>query len=45
MIEGPVLEEIDSGNYDTVIIAYAQFMLGSHDDEGNSNYRQFSFYD
>ena len=29
--------------YDTVIIAYAQFMVGSHDDTANSNYRMFSF--
>lgn len=29
--------------YDTVIIAYAQFMIGAHDDPTSSNYRMFSF--
>ena len=29
--------------YDTVIIAYAQFMLGSHDDPSSANYRMYSF--
>ncbi len=32
---------IESGDYDTVIIAYAQFMIGAHDDESNANYRMF----
>lgn len=29
--------------YDTVIIAYAQFMVGVHDDESSANYRMFTF--
>ena len=29
--------------YDTVIIAYAQFMVGAHDDESTANYRMFTF--
>lgn len=29
--------------YDTVIIAYAQFMVGAHDDESSANYRMFTF--
>ena len=29
--------------YDTVIVAYAQFMVGAHDDETSSNYRLFTF--
>jgi hypothetical protein len=29
--------------YDTVIVAYAQFMIGAHDDPSSSNYRMFSF--
>ena len=33
---------IENG-YDTVIIAYAQFMLGAHDDSSSANYRMFSF--
>jgi len=29
--------------YDTVIVAYAQFMVGQHDDSTSSNYRMFTF--
>ncbi|MDC7278826.1 hypothetical protein NXH64_04840 [Butyrivibrio fibrisolvens] len=29
--------------YDTVIVAYAQFMIGAHDDETSSQYRMFKF--
>ena len=29
--------------YDTVIIAYAQFMVGAHDDKSSANYRMFTF--
>lgn len=29
--------------YDTVIIAYAQFMVGAHDDPSSANYRMFTF--
>lgn len=32
---------IDHG-YDTVIVAYAQFMIGAHDDENSANYKMFS---
>ena len=34
---------IVSRGYDTVIIAYAQFMIGAHDNETNANYRMFTF--
>ena len=30
-------------NYDTVIVAYAQFMLGAHDDPASANYDMYSF--
>lgn len=30
-------------DYDTVIICYAQFMIGAHDDPASANYRMFSF--
>lgn len=33
---------LDNG-YDTVIIAYAQFMIGAHDDPQSANYRMFTF--
>lgn len=41
--------EFDLGNfilengYDTVVIAYAQFMIGAHDDPDSANYRMFTF--
>lgn len=34
---------IIENKYDTVIIAYAQFMIGAHDDESSANYRMFAF--
>lgn len=33
---------LDNG-YDTVIVAYAQFMVGAHDNESSANYRMFKF--
>ncbi len=30
-------------HYDTVIIAYAQFMVGAHDNSSSANYRMFTF--
>ena len=33
---------IENG-YDTVIICYAQFMLGAHDSPSSANYRMFTF--
>ena len=33
---------IENG-YDTVIVAYAQFMVGAHDNKSSANYRMFSF--
>ena len=34
---------IINNDYDTVIIAYAQFMVGAHDSPSSANYRMFSF--
>ena len=31
-------------DYDTVLICYAQFMVGAHDDETSANYRMFNFH-
>lgn len=36
-------EFIDKNGYDTVIIGYAQFMIGAHDDPDSDNYRMFKF--
>lgn len=30
-------------DYDTVLVCYAQFMIGAHDDEDSANYRMFDF--
>ena len=35
---------IESGDYDTVILTYAQFMIGAHDNPDNANYRMFTFF-
>ena len=34
---------IIKNGYDTVIISYAELVLGAHDDESNANYRMFIF--
>ena len=39
---GSIREEIEKGDYDTVIIAYAQFMIGAHDNPSSANYRMFT---
>lgn len=41
-MDGSVRDIIENGNYDTVIIAYVQFMIGAHDNESNANYRMFT---
>lgn len=33
---------VEKGDYDTVIIAYAPFMIGAHDNASSSNYRMFT---
>lgn len=34
---------VQNGGYDTVVICYAQFMIGAHDNLGSANYRMFTF--
>lgn len=41
--EFSVRDYILKGGYDTVVVAYAQFMIGAHDDEYSANYRMFDF--
>lgn len=36
-------KHILENGYDTVIICYAQFMVGAHDDKSSANYRMFTF--
>ena len=38
-----VRDYIIDNQYDTVIICYAQFMLGAHDDPMSANYKMYSF--
>lgn len=41
--DGDLLQLIEDNHYDTVIILYASFMIGAHDDPASSNYEMFSF--
>lgn len=41
--EGSLKEYIAEGEYDTVLICYAQFMIGAHDDPQSANYKMFAF--
>jgi hypothetical protein len=41
--DGSLLDYIEAGDYDTVIIAYAEFMIGAHDNEESANYAMFTF--
>lgn len=38
-----LINYILSNNYDTVIISYAQFMIGAHDSSDSANYKMFMF--
>lgn len=38
-------EIIEKGKYDTVIVAYAQFMIGAYEAEGSANSRMFTFFE
>ena len=40
--QGSIRDYIEAGNYDTVIVAYAQFIIGAYDDNTNANYRMFT---
>lgn len=41
--DGSLREFIDAGDYDTVMILYAQFMIGAHDNASSANYSMFDF--
>ena len=41
--EGSLREYIDTHEIDTVVIAYASFMIGAHDNEASANYAMFDF--
>lgn len=41
--EGGLREYIDTHEIDTVVIAYASFMIGAHDNETSANYAMFDF--
>lgn len=40
---GSLREYIEAGDYDTVLICYAQFMIGAHDNPQSANYAMFAF--
>ncbi len=40
---GSLREFIDANDFDTVVILYAQFMIGAHDDPQSANYDMFTF--
>lgn len=41
---GDLKQYIDENEFDTVIILYAEFMIGSHDVKGDANYKMFQFF-
>lgn len=41
--DGDLLQLIEDNRYDTVVILYASFMIGAHDDPASSNYKMFHF--
>lgn len=40
---GNLRDYIKNNNFDAVIISYAGFMIGAHDNENSANYRMFDF--
>lgn len=42
--DGNLKQYITDNSYDTVIVAYAQFMIGAHDNETSANYEMFHFF-
>ncbi len=40
---GNIREYIKNNNFSTVIVAYASFMIGAHDNKKSANYKMFSF--
>ena len=42
--EGSLQEYIKQDNIDTVIVAYASFMIGAHDNPSSANYAMFDFH-
>lgn len=40
---GSLREFIDANAFDTVVVLYAQFMIGAHDDPHSANYDMFTF--
>ena len=41
--KGNIREVIENAGCDTVVIAYAEFMIGAHDNPESSNYKMFAF--
>lgn len=41
--EYDLYQQIRDGHYDALVICYANFMIGAHDNPEGANYRMFSF--
>lgn len=41
--DGSLKEYIEANQFDTVVILYAQFMIGAHDNPASANYDMFTF--
>ena len=41
--KGSIRDYIKENEYDTVVIAYASFMIGAHDNTNSANYKMFDF--
>ena len=41
---GALLEKIENGAYDTVLVIYSEIMIGAHSDPANYNRNTFSFF-
>lgn len=41
--ESDLTEYIEENDFDTVVVAYAQFMIGAHDNPASANYDMFTF--
>ena len=42
--EGSLQDYIKQNDIDTVVVAYASFMIGAHDDPNSANYAMFDFH-
>ena len=41
--DGDLLQLIQDNDYDAVVVMYAGFMIGAHDNPSSANYKMFAF--